>query len=743
LACWETASFNNNTCQWDVTGSQPSAPTGLACWESSSFNNNTCQWDVTGTQPAQPTLACWETASFNSNTCQWDVTGTPLVATATVSSSISCFGGTGTVTVSVSGGTAPYVGDGVQTVAAGNWNFTVADANGCTVTSNSITVTEPSKVQGSVSVTGATCGNSDGTASVSASGGTGSYSYLWSNGATTSSLSGLVAGTYSVTITDANGCTESASGTVTSSGGSSLAAGSISGSASVCRNVTATYSVAAVTGATSYNWVLPAGATGSSTTNSITVTFGSNYNGGFLCVSPVNSCGSGTPSCLNITVVTVRPSQPGTIAFSGPTCGPTTITCSVAAVSTATSYNWSVSGTGLSILSGQGTTSIQLSIASGFTNGQVGVSATNCVGTSSTRFQTIIGLPTVGGPLSGPLQLCANATQPYSVPSGYGATSYSWAITGNAQVLSSSGTSCIVKTLGNWAGGVLTITAYNSCGSSSKSFTLSAGPGQPGGISGPSSNLCPAAGVTTATYSIAPVTGASSYTWTVPTGMTITANTGTSITVSIGGTFVSGNVCVTANNSCASSVARCLAVTNKTAAPGTISGLASVCRTNTAVSYSISAVTGAMSYTWGATGGATILGSGTSATVNYTGATSSTVTLSVAATNQCGLSNPSKKNISVNLLCRETQPGFTGEALTAFPNPTTGRVTVNFQSSSEDRYSLRVVDLLGKLIYSSDVNAVAGLNVKDIDLSNVAKGVYLLNLQSQAGDSQTLRLIVE
>jgi hypothetical protein len=75
LACYETASFNTTTCSWDVTGTQPTQPT-LACYETASFNTTTCSWDVTGTQPTQPTLACYETASFNTTTCSWDVTGT-------------------------------------------------------------------------------------------------------------------------------------------------------------------------------------------------------------------------------------------------------------------------------------------------------------------------------------------------------------------------------------------------------------------------------------------------------------------------------------------------------------------------------------------------------------------------------------------------------------------------------------------------------------------------------------------
>ena len=77
IACYETASFNTTTCSWDVSGTQPAQPS-LACYETASFNSTTCSWDVSGTQPAQPTLACYETASFNTTTCSWDVSGTQL-----------------------------------------------------------------------------------------------------------------------------------------------------------------------------------------------------------------------------------------------------------------------------------------------------------------------------------------------------------------------------------------------------------------------------------------------------------------------------------------------------------------------------------------------------------------------------------------------------------------------------------------------------------------------------------------
>ncbi|MBQ0769523.1 MAG: hypothetical protein KBT58_09540, partial [Bizionia sp.] len=72
-ACYETATFNEATCSWDVTGTQPDQP-NTACYETATFNEATCSWDVTGTQPDQPNTACYETATFNEATCSWDVT---------------------------------------------------------------------------------------------------------------------------------------------------------------------------------------------------------------------------------------------------------------------------------------------------------------------------------------------------------------------------------------------------------------------------------------------------------------------------------------------------------------------------------------------------------------------------------------------------------------------------------------------------------------------------------------------
>jgi len=138
---------------------------------------------------------------------------------------VSCFGGSnGTASVIPTGGTAPYSylwsnGQTASTATgliAGNYSITSTDLNGCTNVT-AITITQPAVLSSNVSQTNVSCyGGNNGSALVSApSGGTPGYTYMWSNGQISSSITELVIGTYSLTVTDAKGCTVVASATIT------------------------------------------------------------------------------------------------------------------------------------------------------------------------------------------------------------------------------------------------------------------------------------------------------------------------------------------------------------------------------------------------------------------------------------------------------------------------------------------------------------------------------------------------
>ena len=82
VLCYQEAIFNNQTCSYDIVGTQPVQPT-TACYQTATFTN--CAWVLTGTQDAQPTLLCYQTAAFNTGTCSWVVSGTQEINATTQS----------------------------------------------------------------------------------------------------------------------------------------------------------------------------------------------------------------------------------------------------------------------------------------------------------------------------------------------------------------------------------------------------------------------------------------------------------------------------------------------------------------------------------------------------------------------------------------------------------------------------------------------------------------------------------
>lgn len=135
---------------------------------------------------------------------------------------LSCYeSNDGQVVLTVIGGTAPYTylwntgstSKDLSGLGAGAYSVTVTDANGCTAAANA-TLTEPAELVVTETIVNATCSDSDGAVSVGVSGGTGGYTYLWSTGATTAAINNLLPGSYSVTVTDGNNCTSSATYTV-------------------------------------------------------------------------------------------------------------------------------------------------------------------------------------------------------------------------------------------------------------------------------------------------------------------------------------------------------------------------------------------------------------------------------------------------------------------------------------------------------------------------------------------------
>jgi len=326
-----------------------------------------------------------------------------------------------------------------------------------------------------------------------------------------------------------------------------------------------------------------------------------------------------------------------------------------------------------------------------------------------------------------------------------GAASYTWTITGDATVQSqtttASGTTATVLFGASWTSGTINCVVANACGSVTRSGALRSTPLQPGSINGPGFGLCNSSNVT---YSIDPVPTATSYSWTVPAGATIQSNSGTSITVNFGPAFTgSGNICVSANNGCGAGVSRCYTVSARPAVP-VITGPSAVCKSSTQT-YTISnaPIASATSYSWSVIGGASITPLGTTASVNFNTSSSSSATVRAAANNACGQGSPFNYAVTVNTGCRSSVEDAVASTFTAYPNPTSGRTNISFTSEDNAKFTLRVTDLLGNVLVSETVNAEAGYNMKEVNLSGVTKGLYLVNLTSDNGSIQTLRLVVE
>ncbi|MES2566545.1 MAG: LamG-like jellyroll fold domain-containing protein [Bacteroidota bacterium] len=226
------------TYSWSPSGGTASVASGLAAGNYSVLVMNVCGASTTVTL---------------------NIAAPPALSTSIAFTNVLCNGGTGSATISVTGGTSPYsyLASNGTTVAAqsglmpGSYNFTVTDANGCESVKPA-TITQPSALSTSTAVTNVLCNGGTGSATISVTGGTSPYSYLASNGATVAAQSGLMAGSYQYTVTDANECTNVKVATISEP--TALTANSTA-SAILCNGGMSSVTVTATGGTPSYSGI--------------------------------------------------------------------------------------------------------------------------------------------------------------------------------------------------------------------------------------------------------------------------------------------------------------------------------------------------------------------------------------------------------------------------------------------------------------------------------------------------------
>ncbi len=303
--------FSDGTAEANVTGGTPPY---TYQWSSNPTNNTPNETGIAA--------GSYNLTVTDDNGCTlvipFNISQPATINIAVVSiSDADCFGAeTGSVTVNATGGTSPFTyswdtdpetaGPALNDVSAGTYTVTAVDANGCEETLE-ITIGEPvSELLVSLDVTDPTCsGFTDGAVTAEADGGTPPYSYTWNTTppASGAALSDLGEGSYTVTVTDANGCTETATAELTAPDPITI---SVAALQNVLCNGDATGSVSVdLTGGTEpydLQWNDPAAQTGTEATD---LTAGS-YT---VTVTDANGC------TASLTVEITEPAEPlgGTI----------------------------------------------------------------------------------------------------------------------------------------------------------------------------------------------------------------------------------------------------------------------------------------------------------------------------------------------------------------------------------------------------------------------------------------------
>jgi uncharacterized protein len=596
-------------------------------------------------------------------------------------SSVSCNGlSNGSATVLATGGTGSFTyswspgastGASSSSLSAGIYTVLVGDANACT-SSQTLSVLQPSTI--AINVVGfssVTCnGFSNGSATISANGGTGSYTYSWSPGASTGvSSSSLSAGVYTVLVRDANLCTSSQTLSILQPSTISV---SVVGSSSVtCNgfsNGSATISASGGTGSYTYSWS-PSGGTAASSSS---LSFGI-YT---ITTEDANVC---------IAMQTVSINQPASITLS--VLGSSSVSCNGLSNGSATvlptggtgsfTYSWSPgTSTGASAASlAAGVYTVLVGDANLCTSSQTlsilqaSIIAVNVVGTSSV---------TCNGFSNGSATIAASG--------GTGGFTYSWSPAGGAGVSASSLSSGLYTVTVNDANLCIATQTVNITQPTAIVLSIvSSSNVSCNGLSNGAATVASLGGTGSFTYSWSPLGGTGTTASLLPAGVyTLIAK--------------DGNLC---------SATKTISITQP--APIDVS--------TTLNGFVISANANSSAYQWiNCSNGSSIISGATSQT--FTPAMDGNYAVIIT---QNGCSDTSACSTII-------LTGIVGTAADLdyfiYPNPTNDLITIQTDGAGSE--SITIFNNLGQVIHSSKSNK----KEITIDLSEQAAGLYFVRLET-------------
>ncbi len=613
----------------------------------------------------------------DANSCSSITTGTitepTAVAVTSSSTAILCNGGTSTITIAATGGTGALTGTGTFTQSAGTTVYTVTDANSC-VGTTSVVVTQPTAITVTPTSTPVLCNGGTSTVTIAAAGGTGAFT---GTGTFTQS-----AGTTVYTVTDANSCVGTASVIVTEP--TMIVASSSTTAAILCNGGNGTVTVSATGGTPSYTgtgaFAQPAGS------NTYTVT-------------DANGCVATTSATLTEpAAIVVSSVETGVLCFGG--------TSSVTISVTGGTPGYSGQGT---FVQSAGTTTYTITDANACTS-SLAVTVVQPAVMAATSSSTAI--------------LCNGGTSAVTVVATGGTTPY----TGDGSFTQAAGTTVYTVTDANLCTTTTSVTITEPtavmvmftstpilCNGGTSSVVITAMDGTPAYTG--EGTYTQSAGTTVYT-----VTDANSCTGTASVAVTEPAAIATAQTVNFcgSGSLTVGTSTYTtagtftdilaAANSCDSTVTTTITITNVDATTS-VSGAA------------ITANSATGTYLWLDCNAAyaALTPSETNQIYNSTANGSYAVQVT---DNGC-------VDTSACVVISTTGIDNNGaNVLSVYPNPTMGMFNIAIANANIAELVISIVDIQGKEVFSSVDKNVNGAYNKQINLEEIAKGLYYIKMNT-------------